>query len=318
MTDTALTDLGPFFARYDRRTRVVLATALCISLMLSAAIATRLLTAGAPGPRGAGVVWTMGVLFAPALGVGWWGMTEFLVRSRRKQAAPDGSHPASTEDARNATRIATAGFAFNIALIASGIAVQVLMGLQAFGHPVGYPIGFMIPRMTTIAVGLATIYLGNLWPKMPTPRTPERKAAKMMKAYRFGGWLQVICGALIVLFGLFLPYLIPHARPTQPPFEAWKHKEISLPATQLDKFVGRYDFGNGFTVSVTHPGPTLWVRREGIAGERGGPVYPEAPNAFFWKAVEAQIRFTADARGNVTGAEFREAGPWQPGKRLTP
>ena len=312
MTDVVLTELGPFFDRYDRRTRGTLATGLCVSLMLSAAIATRLVTAGAPGPRPVAVIWTMGVVFAPAFGLAWWGFTEFMAGRRRRAAAP--GHPASTDDARNATRIANAGFIFNIALIASATTVQVLMALLAFGHPLGYPVGLLLPRLTTIAVGLATIYLGNLWPKMPTPRTPERKAGKMMKAYRFGGWLQVIFGLLVVLLGVFLPYLTPRA--TQPPFEAAKHQEIVVPQAQLDRFVGRYDFGNGFTVSVTHPGPTLWVRREGIAGERGGPVYPEASTAFFWKVVEAQVRFTTDARGTVTGAEFREGGPWQPGRRI--
>ncbi len=69
---------------------------------------------------------------------------------------------------------------------------------------------------------------------------------------------------------------------------------------------------------MTHDGATLRVLREVSPGARAAPIYPEAPTAFFWKAVEAQIRFTLDARGGVTGAEFREAGPWQPGKRLTP
>jgi hypothetical protein len=59
------------------------------------------------------------------------------------------------------------------------------------------------------------------------------------------------------------------------------------------------------------------VLREGLPGETGAPVYPEAPSSFFWKAVEAQIRFTTDASGDVNGAEFREAGSWQRGKRLT-
>ncbi len=55
-------------------------------------------------------------------------------------------------------------------------------------------------------VGAVTIYLGNLWPRMPTPRAPERKAATTMKVNRFSGWLMVIIGVL----GLFLPLLHPH------------------------------------------------------------------------------------------------------------
>jgi hypothetical protein len=197
-----------------------------------------------------------------------------------------------------------------------GITQQILMALLAFGHPLGYPVGFLIPRVTMIAVGAVTIYLGNVWPRMPTPRGPEPRAAATMKVNRRVGWFMVIFGLLIVLFGLFLPSIVPQGRLTQPAFEASKHKEIALPAAELDRFVGRYDFGDNFTISVTRRGATLWVIREGSHGERGAAIYPEAPRAFFWKMAEAQLRFTVDAQGNVNGAEFKEAGDWQPGKRL--
>jgi D-alanyl-D-alanine-carboxypeptidase/D-alanyl-D-alanine-endopeptidase len=80
------------------------------------------------------------------------------------------------------------------------------------------------------------------------------------------------------------------------------HTEIAMPAAALEKFVGRYDFGNGLVIAVSRDGAMLRVLREGIPGEQALPIFPEAPLAFFWKAMDAQIRFNTDASGAVIGA----------------
>ena len=312
MSDMSSMDLPAFFARYDRNVRRLMAVSSCITLLLSAVIATRLVTAPPPRLKG---IWVTGVFFPPVVALGWWLFTEFMARSNHRTQTLRGDLPVNADDARNGIRIANAGFAFTIVLMAVVITQQILMASMAFSVPVGAFAGLSVMSVTTIAVGAVTIYLGNLWPRMPTPRTPERKAAAKMKANRGAGWFMVIVGTLVVLLGLFLPYIAPVIRPPPPPFEASKHKEISLPQDELDKFVGRYDFGNDFLISVTHDGPMLRVFREHSPGAQPAPIYPEAPHAFFWKAVEAQIRFTVDASGTVTGAEFRQGEDWQPGKR---
>jgi len=103
-----------------------------------------------------------------------------------------------------------------------------------------------------------------------------------------------------------------------PPPPPTQHTEISLPAGALDKFVGRYDFGPGFTVAVTQSNGTLRVLREQAAGTEPLPVYPEAPTAFFWKALDAQIRFTLDAGGAVTGVEIQQGAAKFTGKPIKP
>ena len=318
MTDATLTDLAPFFRRYDRRNRLLLGTAFCASLILATAIATRMLSVELPGLKGVPVVWGMGVVFSPLFIALWWTFGEVMTRWRRKTLPPDGSQLAGEVDARNGMRIANAGFIFNIGVVTAIFSGQAVMALVAFRIHLGYSFGIWMAQATCIVVGAVTIYLGNLWPRMPVSHAPEKKPAATMKTNRHAGWFMVIVGLLVMAWGLFMPVIVPTVRPTQPPFEASKHREISLSPAALEKFVGRYDFGNGFTVSVTRVGPTLWVRREGSHGDTGAAVYPEAPDAFFWKAVEAQIRFSVDAKGTVTGAEFREAGPWQPGRRLQP
>jgi len=82
--------------------------------------------------------------------------------------------------------------------------------------------------------------------------------------------------------------------PAPPP--PTKHTEITLSAAALEKFVGRYDFGNGLVIAVSRDGATLLVLREDAAGAQALPIFSEAPLAFFWKAVDAQIRFTTDEK----------------------
>jgi len=206
MTDTT-TDMTGFLERYDQRQRLLFTAALSAALVLSAVIVTHVLMTGEAGPKPvAGAVWLLGVVFPPLFVVGWWSYAEHLVRARRKTAAPDGRFPTSAHDAHNGVRIANAGFVFNIGVMASVIAQQAVMALMAFGRPTGD----LVPRATCVAVGVVTIYLGNLWPRMPMPRPPGRTTATRMKSNRMGGWVMVIGGVLVVLLGLFMPLLYPH------------------------------------------------------------------------------------------------------------
>jgi hypothetical protein len=207
MTDTTSTDLGPFFKRYDRRNRLFLATAFAASLALSAVIAAHMLTAA--GVKGAAVLWGAGVVSPPLGLAAWWIFGEVLALGRRRASPPDGSHPVGASDARDGVRIANAGFAFNVVFAVTVTTGQLLMALLLFG--VRAP-GDLIARATLAAMGAVTIYLGNLWPRMPTPRAPEQRAATRMKANRSSGWLMVIVGLLVILLGLFLPLLYPFVR----------------------------------------------------------------------------------------------------------
>jgi hypothetical protein len=208
--DMGSTDLGPFFKRYDRRNRLVLGAAISASLVLSAVIATHVLTTGGPGAKFVAIVWGMGVVFPPLGIAGWWTFGELIALGRRRGTPPAGPLPTGADDARNGVRIANAGFAFNLAFVAALITGQALMASLVFGYPVP---GVLIARVIMVTEGAVTIYLGNLWPRMPTPRAQGRKAAIMMKANRISGWVMVIFGLLVVLLGLFLPLLHPGHRP---------------------------------------------------------------------------------------------------------
>jgi CubicO group peptidase (beta-lactamase class C family) len=94
--------------------------------------------------------------------------------------------------------------------------------------------------------------------------------------------------------------------------------EIALPAAELDRVVGRYNFGAGVEFEVVRDGATLKAQRLGVPGAPALPIYAEAPLSFFWKAVDAQLRFTTDASGGVTGAEFVQGEAKLRGTRVAP
>src|SRR5690606_16239811 len=78
--------------------------------------------------------------------------------------------------------------------------------------------------------------------------------------------------------------------PPAPP-ETPERIEITLPAAEFDRVVGRYDFGTGIVFEVTRDGDGLKAQRQGSVTGPVLPIFPEAPLTFFWKAVDAQVRF---------------------------
>ncbi len=108
-----------------------------------------------------------------------------------------------------------------------------------------------------------------------------------------------VCRQRFFVISMSLSAIAPWRRPTDPT----KHKEICLPVAELDKCVGRYELGENFTIAVARDDATLWVLRLNAPGQPA-PIFPEAPLSFFWKVFDAQLRFTADASGEVTRAEL--------------
>ena len=82
MTDTTLTDLAPFFERYDRRQRLLFLAAISTSLVLSAVIVMHgARTTGAIGPKPIAAMWGVGIAFPSLFIVAWWGFTEHMARA---------------------------------------------------------------------------------------------------------------------------------------------------------------------------------------------------------------------------------------------
>lgn len=99
--------------------------------------------------------------------------------------------------------------------------------------------------------------------------------------------------------------------PAPPPPTA--HHEVTLPPAELDRVVGRYEFTPTLALTVKRDGAGLEAQ---MTGAPPFPIFAEAPLSFFWRVVDAQVRFTADAAGKVTGAVLSQAGQQLSGGRV--
>ena len=73
----------------------------------------------------------------------------------------------------------------------------------------------------------------------------------------------------------------------------------------LKIYEGRYDFQNSAVMSITSDGKNLFAQ---LSGQGKYPIFPSLPDEFFWKVVEARIKFIKDEKGNVTSAQFFQNG----------
>lgn len=89
--------------------------------------------------------------------------------------------------------------------------------------------------------------------------------------------------------------------------------EIKLPESELDKFLGEYELAPGFTVAVTREGAQLYCQ---ATGQPRFEVFPESPNRFFMKVVDAVVEFNADDTGAVTSMTLFQGGQDIRGKKV--
>jgi uncharacterized damage-inducible protein DinB len=89
---------------------------------------------------------------------------------------------------------------------------------------------------------------------------------------------------------------------------------IELPPSALPQYVGVYQIARGLELHVTLQSGALYIRSTG-----GGPVVhlrPERSNEFFVNEVDAQVTFTRDASGTVTGLVLHQFGRDRPAQKV--
>lgn len=90
------------------------------------------------------------------------------------------------------------------------------------------------------------------------------------------------------------------------------HFEISLPAEQMQKFVGEYELAPGFTIKVTIDNGHLMGQ---ATGQPKFEMFAESPAKFFLKIVDARVEFISDAGGNVNKMILYQNGEHE-GKKI--
>lgn len=98
------------------------------------------------------------------------------------------------------------------------------------------------------------------------------------------------------LLGMVPPSALPPRRRTA----------IELPASVTSPYVGNFQLRPGVQLEVTTQGGALFVRSSN--GGATVELWPESNADFFVKEVDAQITFTRDASGTVTGLVLHQYG----------
>jgi hypothetical protein len=70
-----------------------------------------------------------------------------------------------------------------------------------------------------------------------------------------------------------------------------------------DAYVGQYELGPGFIITVTKEGGKLMGE---APGQPKVELFPESESKFFLKVAAIQITFTRDEKGNVSGLVLRQ------------
>jgi hypothetical protein len=100
----------------------------------------------------------------------------------------------------------------------------------------------------------------------------------------------------------------PSALPPKP------RTAITVPASELTAYVGVYRLAVGTELDVTMRDGALFVRSN--AGGSAVRLWAERRDAFFVREAEAQITFTRNASGAVTGLTLHQYGRDRPASRI--
>ncbi len=89
--------------------------------------------------------------------------------------------------------------------------------------------------------------------------------------------------------------------------------EITLTEDQLKRFVGEYALAPTFAIAVTQEGTKLFVQ---ATNQPRFEVFAKSDLRFFLKAVDAEVEFVPDDKGNITKMILHQAGRSMPGERV--
>lgn len=154
-----------------------------------------------------------------------------------------------------------------------GFAIQRLRGRPEIGHGGGLN-GFLSYLLRLPEERFTVAVLVNCAPP-PPDQDPSRLARRITELY----------------LGDRLP---PREAPVDP----------GVPEEALQAIVGRYDYGQGI-LTVTREGRKLFAQ---LSGQERHQIFPRSANEFFWKVVEAEVKFTRDEKGRVIQAVHRQGG----------
>ena len=70
-------------------------------------------------------------------------------------------------------------------------------------------------------------------------------------------------------------------------------------------YAGRYAFPGGGVMTITAEGVSLFAQ---LTGQGRFPIFAAAPGEYFWKVVDARVKFIKNEKGEVTHGDFSQNG----------
>jgi hypothetical protein len=80
---------------------------------------------------------------------------------------------------------------------------------------------------------------------------------------------------------------------------------ITVDENTLKSYTGRYDYTQGMVLLVTLEDKQLQAQ---LTGQPKFPIFPSSKEEFYWKVVDARVRFITDGNGNVTSVIHNQNG----------
>jgi bla regulator protein BlaR1 len=84
-----------------------------------------------------------------------------------------------------------------------------------------------------------------------------------------------------------------------------ERKEITLPESTLNRYVGTYKFGGAQIFTISRRGAGLQAQ---MTGQPAVEIFPESETNFFYKVVDAQVDFIADGGAPATALVMHQGG----------
>ena len=81
----------------------------------------------------------------------------------------------------------------------------------------------------------------------------------------------------------------------------------------LETYVGEYELAPTFSIVVTLEDGALFAQ---ATGQQTFPIFAESETEFFLRVVDAQVSFTKDDSGAVTGMILHQNGANQPARKI--
>lgn len=88
---------------------------------------------------------------------------------------------------------------------------------------------------------------------------------------------------------------------------------ITVDENVLKSYVGRYDYTQGAVLLVTLEDKQLQAQ---LTGQPKFPIFPSSKDEFYWKVVDAKVKFVTNEKGNVTNVIHYQNGSQLEAMRL--